>query len=95
MAAVIEAVRKAECSSVGTGEAYDAYTALCSRVGIRPLTCRAFGDLVAELDIYSLLRSRVLSKGRYGRTRQITLDLPAESVGRIYSETLSSLESSR
>jgi cell division control protein 6 len=95
MAAIIEAVRKSERSSVGTGEAYDAYTGLCSRVGIRPLTSRAFGDLVGELDIYSLLRSRVMSKGRYGRARQITLDLPPESIGRIYAETLSSLGLSR
>jgi len=91
MVAIIEAIRKAGKDSVGTGEAYDAYTGLCSRIGVRPLTSRAFGDLVAELDIYSLLRSRVLSKGRYGRARQITLDLPAELIEKIYGETLSSL----
>jgi len=91
MAAIIEAVRKAGQDAVGTGEAYEAYTSLCSRMGERPLTSRAFGDLVAELDIYSLLHSRVLSKGRYGRTRQITLDLPVELIDKIYGETLSSL----
>ncbi len=95
MVAIIEAVRTTGRNSVGTGEAYDAYTGLCSRMGLRPLTSRAFGDLVAELDIYSLLRSRVLSKGRYGRTRQITLDLPGELIEKIYGETLSSLGLSR
>jgi cell division control protein 6 len=91
MAAIIEAVRKAKKDAVGTGEAYDTYARLCSRIGVRPLTSRAFSDLVAELDVYSLLRSRVLSKGRYGRTRQITLDLPAGLIEKIYDETLSSL----
>ena len=50
------------------------------------VTGRAFGDLISELDIYSLLRSRVLSRGRYGRTREIILDLPQELVDKIYGE---------
>jgi len=37
-----------------------------------------------ELDMYSLLRCRVLSKGRYGRTREITVDLPAELTEKIH-----------
>jgi Cdc6-like AAA superfamily ATPase len=53
-----------------------------------PLTGRAFGDLIAELDTYSLLRSRVLSKGRYGRTREITLDLPHELIEKMHSSIL-------
>ncbi len=48
------------------------------------MTGRAFGDLLAELDMYSLIRSRVLSRGRYGRTREITIDLPQELVEKIY-----------
>jgi hypothetical protein len=35
--------------------------------------------------MYSLLRSRVLSRGRYGRTRDITLDLSEELVQRMDS----------
>ena len=43
------------------------------------------GPLLAELDMYSLLRSRVLSRGRYGRTREILLDLPEELVEKMLS----------
>ncbi|MBW1723651.1 MAG: hypothetical protein JRJ78_16580 [Deltaproteobacteria bacterium] len=86
MGAVVEATQRSEHGSVGTGEAYDAYKTFCSRAEMRPLTGRAFGDLISELDIYSLLRSRVLSRGRYGRTREITLDLPQELIDRIYHE---------
>ena len=85
MAAVIEATQRSRGSPIGTGEAYDAYKRFCQRVGLRALTGRAFGDLLAELDIYSLLRSRILSRGRYGRSRQITLDLPAELVEKIHA----------
>jgi cell division control protein 6 len=49
------------------------------------MTARAFGDLVAELDMYALVRSRVLSRGRYGRTREITLDLTEEVIEKLYA----------
>jgi cell division control protein 6 len=88
MAAVIEAIRKVKNGAIGTGEAYDSYKSFCKKAGLRPLTGRAFGDLVSELDIYSLLHSRVLSKGRYGRTREIILDLPQELTDKIYGGIL-------
>ena len=92
MAGVIEATRKTKNGSIGTGEAYDAYKAFCQRVDLRPLTGRAFGDLVSELDIYSLLRSRVLSRGRYGRTREIILDLPQGLTEKIHGRILLNFE---
>ena len=56
------------------------------------MTGRAFGDLISELDIYSLLRSRVLSRGRYGRTREIMLDLSQELTDKLYSQILLNFE---
>ena len=88
MVAVIQATRSARGQPVGTGETYDAYKTFCGQSGLRALTGRAFGDLIAELDIYSLLRSRVLSRGRYGRTREIVLDLPAGLVAKIHEAVL-------
>ena len=84
MGAVIEATRKLRAGAIGTSEAYDAYKNFCRRTGLRALTGRAFGDLLAELDMYSLVRSRVLSRGRYGRTREIVVDLSEALVERIY-----------
>jgi len=83
MAAVIRAVERARGKPIGTGEAYDAYREFCEAVALRPLTSRAFSDLLAELDTYSLLRARVLSKGRYGRTREIFLDLADDVIAQI------------
>jgi cell division control protein 6 len=88
MAGIIEATQRTKNGSIGTGEAYDAYRRFCRRVELRPLTGRAFGDIVSELDIYSLLRSRVLSRGRYGRTREIVLDLPQELTEKIHGRIL-------
>ncbi|MFC1794579.1 hypothetical protein ACFL3Q_13430, partial [Planctomycetota bacterium] len=93
MAGVIEATRRTKNGSIGTGEAYDAYRRFCQGVELRPLTGRAFGDLISELDIYSLLRSRVISRGRYGRTREIILDLPQGLTEKIHTYVLSNFES--
>ena len=92
MAAVIKASEKAKGKSIGTGEAYDAYRTFCEKAGLRILTGRAFGDFIAELDMYSLVRSRVLSRGRYGRTREIVLDLPPGLVDKIHERILLSFE---
>jgi len=85
MAAAIEAISKAKGEPIGTGDAYDAYKSFCDRTGLRVMTGRAFGDLLDELDMYSLLRSRVRSRGRYGRTREINLDLAPELVEKIHA----------
>ena len=80
MAAVIEAVSRSRGAPIGTGDAYGPYKSLCEHAGLRTMTGRAFGDLLDELDMYSMIRSRVLSRGWYGRTREINLDLSPELV---------------
>jgi len=92
MAAVIEAKRLLKKRVLGTGEAYEAYKAFCKQADIRSLTGRAFGDVLAELDLYCLVRYRIVSRGRYGRSREILLDLPEGLVEHIYRAILSDLE---
>lgn len=58
---------------VFTGEVYDLYQSLCGRIGLRPLTQRRISDIVGELDMLGIINAKVISKGRYGRTREITL----------------------
>lgn len=84
MAAVIDACRTDKHSATNTGDAYDAYRRFCTRAALQPLTPRAFGDLVSELGVYGLIHVRVLSRGRYGRSRNISLELPEELEHRIY-----------
>ena len=54
-----------------TGEVYDLYKKICDQVGLRPLTQRRVSDIVAELDLLGIIQAKVISKGRYGRTREI------------------------
>ena len=59
-----------------TGHAYRYYCDLCAREGHRPLTQRRLSDMVSFLDLYGLVNARVTSKGRYGKTRELSACLP-------------------
>ncbi|MEM5814843.1 MAG: AAA family ATPase, partial [Candidatus Aenigmatarchaeota archaeon] len=61
--------------SVETGNVVDVYNRLCNEYGLKPLTQRRVSDLIAELDMFGMIQTRVISKGRYGRTRVIELAL--------------------
>jgi len=56
-----------------TGDVYEVYVNLCRRNGYRILTQRRISDLISELDMLGLISTKVVSKGRYGRTREIKL----------------------
>jgi cell division control protein 6 len=62
-------------SSATTGEIYDVYNELCSELGAGLLTQRRLGSLINELDAMGLLNAKVVSMGRYGRTKKIRLEI--------------------
>lgn len=59
-----------------TGEVYEIYKDLCFKVGLRPLTQRRLSDIIAELDMLGIITTKVISKGRYGRTREVCMAIP-------------------
>jgi len=62
-----------------TGDLYDIYTEFCIKSGLKPLTQRRVSDIIAELDMLGIINSKVISKGRYGRTREIGLAIPTST----------------
>jgi archaeal cell division control protein 6 len=54
-----------------TGTVYEFYKELCAKTELRPLTQRRLSDIISELDMLGIITARVISKGRYGRTREI------------------------
>ena len=60
-------------SKVATGDIYDVYQTVCNKSGLRPLTQRRISDIIAELDMLGIINAKVISKGRYGRTREISM----------------------
>jgi len=59
-----------------TGGVYTTYKNLCFKVGLRPLTQRRVSDILGEFELIGIINTKTISKGRYGRTREITLSIP-------------------
>jgi len=65
-----------EGSKIFTGDVYNVYEAICKKIGMEVLTQRRVGDIIAEFDMLGLINAQVISKGRYGRTKEIKLLIP-------------------
>jgi len=57
-----------------TGTIYNIYRKFCIELDTDILTQRRVSDLITELDMLGIVNSIVVSKGRYGRTKEVTLD---------------------
>lgn len=66
--------------SITTGSVYNMYKQLCPLVDMDYLTHRRIADLIAELDMLGIIHTIVVSKGRYGRTKEITLSVSQEKL---------------
>ena len=71
---------------LSTGQVYEIYRALCDQDDIRALTQRRFSDMISFLDLYGLINARVISKGRYGKTREVSGSLPERVVKGLLNE---------
>lgn len=58
-----------------TGEISEVYDELNGELGVTPLTQRRLGTLINELDAMGILNAKVVSMGRYGRTKKIRLEI--------------------
>jgi cell division control protein 6 len=69
-----------------TGEVYDTYRELCQEAHMDVLTQRRVTDLISELDMLGILQARVISKGRYGRTKEIQMSVPLDETKGVLRE---------
>jgi cell division control protein 6 len=76
-------IKKGSVTTITTGEVYEIYKNLCKKTRTDVLTQRRVGDLISELDMLGIITARVISKGRYGRTREIKLSTNADEIMRI------------
>jgi cell division control protein 6 len=74
--------------TITTGEVYDVYKRLCKHLSIDTLTQRRVSDLISELDMLGILNSRVVSKGRYGRTKEIKIEIPPLGIRTILEDDM-------
>jgi len=72
-------------NNIFTGEVYELYKSLCNKTKTDILTQRRVSDIISEFDMLGIVNAKVISKGRYGRTRDISLEIPNTALSRIKS----------
>ncbi len=80
--AIINLIEKGE-DDIQTGDVFAVYEEKCKECRLHPLTQRRISDLLAELDMIGIINAKIISLGRYGRTRQIKLDLSSKTKQKI------------
>ncbi len=79
-------LNKMEVHRAITGEIFEVYNEICAETGIPPLTQRRLSSLVNELDSMGLLNAKVISMGRYGRTKKIRLEISRSLIRNVFGE---------
>ena len=70
-------------SGIFTGEVYELYKSICKKSNVSVLTQRRVSDIISEFDMLGIVNAKVISKGRYGRTREISLEIPEATLSKI------------
>ena len=78
--ASIYVLTKEKVKNLTTGLIYNKYVYLSKIMGIEPVTQRRISDIINELDMLGLINARVVSLGRYGRTKIIKLSVSSNSI---------------
>lgn len=76
---------KPKNKNIFTGEVYEIYKAICSKTNTSVLTQRRVSDILSEFDMLGIVNAKVISKGRYGRTRDISIEIPYTLLPKIKS----------
>lgn len=78
LASVLELQNKKEI--VVTGDVYANYVMLCKRAGLEPLTFRRISEILNELDMVGILSTKILNRGRFGRTKRVALNINPSNI---------------
>ncbi|MDQ5868767.1 MAG: AAA family ATPase [Thermoproteota archaeon] len=74
------------CKNGNTGEMYDIYSSLCSRLEQEPLTQRRITQIISELDQLGLITTNIVNLGRYGRSQRIKLVVPLMTIREAFKD---------
>lgn len=66
--------------TMSTGEVYRIYKRMCDMIDLDVLTQRRITELITELDMLGIVNAVVISRGRYGMTKEISLDTSPDHI---------------
>ncbi len=73
---MLELLEKSE--KVFTGDVYRAYKELCKKTNTEILTQRRVSSIISEYDMQGLINAKDVSRGKYGKTREIRSEIPKD-----------------
>lgn len=79
-------IKKKKSTRAYTGEIYSLYGLLCNKIKIETLTQRRVADYISQMDMLGIINTRVISRGRYGRSKEISLGVPLSEIDQILRE---------
>ncbi len=86
LASIILNQGKRENGMQTTGEVYSTYTQICKRFNLSDLSQRRIGYIISELDMQGLINAKIVSLGRRGRTKYISLAIDEKQVKELFKE---------
>ncbi|MGC9209909.1 MAG: Cdc6/Cdc18 family protein [Acidilobus sp.] len=69
-----------------TGDIYETYKSLVKSLGLEEVTLRRVSGVLGELDMLGIISGRVVSRGRYGKTRVVELASDPETIAQALLE---------
>ena len=69
-----------------TGDVYDTYKGLVKSLGLEEVTLRRVSGVLGELDMLGIISGRVVSRGRYGKTRVVELASDPDAIVQALTE---------
>ncbi len=78
---------------MSTGEVYNQYVSLAKKLKVEVVTQRRVSDIINELDMIGILNAKVVNRGRYGKTKEITLAVDKPLMIKILNESDSRIAS--
>ncbi|MBU2496868.1 MAG: orc1/cdc6 family replication initiation protein [Nanoarchaeota archaeon] len=88
---IVENSKKNNGQSFHTGDVFERYSYLCTASKVKEITQRRISDIIGEFDMLGLITTKVISRGRGGKTREIKLAINPnllEKVENILKENL-------
>lgn len=69
-----------------TGDVFNKYNEVCKKLGMEAVTQRRAGMIISSLDTLGLISAPVISHGRYGRTKKISLAVSSALVKNVFAQ---------
>lgn len=66
-----------------TGDVFESYAEFCQTKKVKQITQRRVSDIIGEFDMLGIITTRVISRGRGGKTREIRLAINKALVGKV------------